>query len=42
MILFNADNKSFSLETSYIMRILENGYLYHCYYGRKIGQDEMK
>ena len=45
MILFNSDNKTFYLETektSYIMRILENGYLYHCYYGRKIGQDEMK
>lgn len=44
MIQYNTQNKTFYLETdktSYVMRVLENGYLYHCYYGQKIAQDDM-
>ena len=44
MIHYNTENKTFYLETektSYVMRVLENGYLYHCYYGQKIAQDDM-
>lgn len=44
MIQYSAENKTFYLETektSYVMRVLENGYLYQCYYGEKIAQDDM-
>lgn len=44
MILFNKGNNTFYLETektSYIMRILDNNCLYHCYYGNKIACDDM-
>lgn len=44
MIWFNEENKTFYLETektSYVMRVLENGCLYHGYYGKKIGRDNM-
>lgn len=44
MIQYSAENKTFHLETektSYVMRVLENGYLYQCYYGEKIAQDDM-
>ncbi len=45
MILFNQDSGTFYLETektSYIMRVLENGSLYHCYYGNRIARDDMR
>ena len=45
MILFNKENRTFYLETektSYIMRILENNVLCHCYYGSKIASDDMQ
>lgn len=45
MILFNKENNTFYLETektSYIMRILDNDCLYHCYYGNKIARDDMQ
>lgn len=29
-------------KTSYIMRVLENGMLYHCYYGKKIANDDVR
>ena len=44
MIWFNGENKTFYLETektSYVMRVLENGCLYHCYYGQKIGREDV-
>ncbi len=44
MITFNEQTKTFYLETektSYVMRVLENGTLYHSYYGKKIAQDDM-
>ncbi len=43
MILF--DNNSFYLETdntSYVMRVLDNGTLSHAYYGKKIGRYNLK
>ena len=39
MIIFNKENKTFHLATqnsSYIMKILENGMLTHWYYGARI------
>ncbi len=45
MILFNQESATFYLETektSYIMRVLETGHLYHCYYGKKIARDDMR
>lgn len=45
MILFDSKSQIFYLETektSYIMRILDNGLLYHCYYGKKIARDDMR
>lgn len=45
MILFNEANRTFYLETektSYIIRILENDMLYHCYFGNKIAADDMQ
>lgn len=44
MICYNEETKTFYLETektSYVMRILENGYLYHCYYGELIARDDL-
>ena len=44
MIIFNQENKTFHLATqnsSYIMKILENGMLAHWYYGAKIADDNM-
>lgn len=45
MIIFNQESCTFYLETektSYIMRVLENGNMYHCYYGNKIARDDMR
>lgn len=45
MIVFDKERQTFYIETektSYVMRILENGILYHCYYGKKIARDDMK
>lgn len=44
MIKFNPENKTFHLATknsSYIMKVLENGMLTHWYYGSKIANDNM-
>jgi len=45
MIWYNKDEKTFYLETektSYVIRVLENDILYHCYYGNKIARDNMQ
>ena len=44
MINYNSQSKNFYLETentSYIMRVLENGTLSHVYYGARIARDDM-
>lgn len=45
MIIYNKETMTFYLQTnktSYIMRVLENGMLYHCYYGKKIANDDVR
>lgn len=44
MIIYNSELKTFYLETensSYVMRVLDNGTLMHVYYGAKISQDDV-
>ena len=44
MICYNENTKTFYLETeatSYIIRVLADGSLNHCYYGKKISRDDM-